>query len=214
MDLKDLPHFVKLEARAFRSAINLAAEIVEKRNTIPILSNVHIELKPPRIEIRATDLDMEIILPVDLIDHSEETFAFTAPAHTLKRMMASLDNPIIRLAMNKDEPTLFVSVEGGVMYEIVTIPQEDFPTLAPIGKKARAEYEQEISFSNGMLKRVCQEIAPYISHEETRYYLNGICFYPREDRVDIVATDGHKSSIAALSWARRASRTKMAGSYP
>jgi DNA polymerase-3 subunit beta len=140
--------------------------VVERRNTIPILSNVLLRAADGKLSLSATDMDLEIVesAPAEIIAAG----ATTAPAHTLYDIVRKLqDGSHVEFETNPDSNVL--SVRGGRSnFRLGCLPTEDFPQMAGSA--------MPVSFSLGAadLRTLIDRARFAISTEETRYYLNGI----------------------------------------
>jgi DNA polymerase-3 subunit beta len=162
--------------------------VVERRNTIPILSNVLLRAEAGKLSLSATDMDLEIVefVPAEII----EAGATTAPAHTLYDIVRKLqDGSHIEFETNAKTGVLSVRA-GRSNFQLGCLPIEDFPQMAGSA--------MPISFSLGAaeLRSLIDRARFAISTEETRYYLNGSYLHAaRSDEVPVlraVATDGHR----------------------
>jgi DNA polymerase-3 subunit beta len=179
---------ISVERAALLRAMSRAQGVVERRTTIPILSNVLIEASGGSISIRATDLDIEVI---DVIDAMvEQAGAATVPAHTLHDIVRKLpDGAQIRLEDEGEAGRLHVTA-GRSKFSLSTLPKEDFPVMAS------AEYESTFEAPAPLLRRLFDKARFAISTEETRYYLNGVYLHVADGAggrmLRCVATDGHR----------------------
>ncbi|MBQ8671021.1 MAG: DNA polymerase III subunit beta [Alphaproteobacteria bacterium] len=162
--------------------------IVERRNTVPVLSNVRIEADSNGISFKATDMDTEITEIVDA--KILENGAITAPAHMLYDIVKKLsDGADIELTYPDDKNQLAI-VSGRSKFSLPTIGVEDFPVISadtlPISFTMKCEE----------LKDVIDRTQFAASTEETRYFLNGLYIHPKDEGetkvLRIVATDGHR----------------------
>lgn len=178
---------VSIERAALLKAMSRAQGVVERRTTIPILSNVLIEAEGDKVSFRATDLDIEILesLPAMV----EQAGATTIPAHTLHEIARKLpDGAMISLTEEPGEGRLQVSA-GRAQFTLPTLPKEDFPVMAS------SEYDVNYAITSPILRRLFEKANFAISTEETRYYLNGIYLHTIEEdgsKLRAVATDGHR----------------------
>lgn len=164
--------YIETTARHLTSALKLAGKVVERRNSIPVLSMVLFEAG----RLFATDLDMEISIALP-VTQSRGTAALDYSS--LFNLVSHLPkDEIVKIEVNDQRAT--VLFENG-KYEIPALPASDFPRLS-IGEWTT------ISIDGDDLKKGMQFIQSFISTEETRYYLNGICL----DGKNAVATDGHR----------------------
>jgi len=164
--------------------------VVERRNTIPILSNVLLTAERERVGFSATDLDMEIIdggaAQVDVPGQ------ITAPAHTLYDIVRKLpDGAQVELATRPDGATLDIR-SGRSKFALQMLPESDFPDLTA------GTFSHRFQLPAADLKRLVDRTWFAISTEETRYYLNGIYLHQAKDHgngnevLRAVATDGHR----------------------
>jgi len=172
--------------------------IVERRNTIPILSNVLIEAReqPGGICLKSTDLDLEVLEETEA--RVEQPGAATVPAHLLYDIVRKLpDGSEVALALSEDGK--FVSVVAGrSQFQLESLPRDDFPELSADG------FTHNFELSANQLKYLIDSTQFAVSTEETRYYLNGIYFHVPEAEegaaavLRAVATDGHRLASAEL----------------
>ena len=197
---------VTVEGRTLAKALKAATAVVERRNTIPILCNALLKLEDGRLHLAATDLDIMIETSIDVIDAGED-FSTTVNARLLEQI-AKLAGPAplaIEIVEEKHTRQVYSTsrsrspdaeerytlararitiAEGDAVYSIETLPASDFPELDVDQSKTKAA----IQFTNGRLGEILDKLLPFISTEETRYYLNGIHATPTV----MQATDGHR----------------------
>jgi DNA polymerase-3 subunit beta len=162
--------------------------VVERRNTIPILSNVMLKAEKGRLYLTATDMDLEIV-EASAADVATPG-AITTPAHTLYDIMRKLPGAgKVDLDVNADGTQLTIRA-GRSNFKLGCLPTEDFPQMVA------ASMKQEFELGAAELKTLIDRARFAISMEETRYYLNGIYLHAaKTDDVDVlraVATDGHR----------------------
>ena len=178
---------VSIERAALLKAMSRAQGVVERRTTIPILSNVLIEGEGDKVSFRATDLDIEVVETLDAV--VERAGATTIPAHTLHEIARKLpDGAMISLTEEQGEGRMQVSA-GRAQFTLPTLPKEDFPIMAS------SEYDVSYSVTAPSLRRLFEKANFAISTEETRYYLNGVYLHTVEEdgaKLRAVATDGHR----------------------
>ena len=177
-----------VEKSVLLKTLSHAQSIVEKRNTIPVLSNVRIEALADSISFKATDMDTEITEIADA--KVSEQGAITAPAHMLYDIARKLsDGAEVELTFPDDKGQLSVA-SGRSKFSLSTIAVEDFPVISGD--------ELPINFSMGKeeLKDVIDRTQFAASTEETRYYLNGLYIHAKTEGqtnvLRVVATDGHR----------------------
>ena len=174
---------VTLERGALLKSLGHVHRVVERRNTIPILSNVLLQAKGQELLLKATDLDLEIT--ESLAADVGQAGATTLPAHTLYDIVRKLpDGAQVSLESMGDSGQLLLR-SGRSRFNLQSLPESDFPDL-----------------NAGDLTKLIDKTQFAISTEETRYYLNGIFIHTTE--VDghmmlrAVATDGHRLARVEL----------------
>jgi DNA polymerase III subunit beta len=162
--------------------------VVERRNTIPILSNVLIEIENGGLKLMATDLDLQV---VDSIAAQVETSgATTVSAHTLFDIVRKLpEGSQVELAVSGDKMSI---AAGRARFNLATLPRDDFPMIAESDLPTKFQLPAET------LKQIIDKTRFAISTEETRYYLNGIFMHVVDGKLLAVATDGHRLARVAL----------------
>jgi DNA polymerase-3 subunit beta len=157
--------------------------IVERRSTLPILSNVLVQTKPDGITLSATDLEVGVV--GSYAATVEEEGSATVGARKLYEIARELEEPEVTVATEEGSR---VRVEcGGVRFSLLTISPEEYPTLPS------AEGAQLVRLESALLAEVIDRTLYAASTDETRYNLNGV-FLERspEGRLRFVATDGHR----------------------
>jgi len=175
-----------IERAALLSSLGHVQNVVERRNTIPILSHVQIEGSGATVKLRATDLELSVV---------EETAAVvdtpgmvTAPAHTLYDIVRKLpDGADIELYLDQERRRLSLSA-GRSRFALACLPNEDFPSIED------DELPHRFTVAASQLRRLVERTRFAISTEETRYYLNGVYVHATDDgsQLRAVATDGHR----------------------
>ncbi len=183
-----------IERAALLKALGHVQSVVERRNTIPILSNVLLTAKGDTLAFSATDLDMEI---ADTATARVETPGqITAPAHTLYEIVRKLpEGAEVSLTYSGDDPRLQVQA-GRYKVNLPVLPAGDFPTMLSDG------LSDLVQVDTGELIRLIDKTRFAISTEETRYYLTGIYLHSvvEDGRALLraVATDGHRLALADM----------------
>ena len=180
-----------IERSALLKALNHVQSVVERRNTIPILSNVLLSAQGDSLKLTATDLDIEIseAAPAE-VERGGQT---TAPANYLYDFVRKLpDGSAVKFDVSGDDPRLFISA-GKSRLHLPILPAGDFPSMPSDGFETKFEIEPTD------LGRLIDKTRFAISTEETRYYLNGIFFHTVDAngaKLRAVATDGHRLALA------------------
>jgi DNA polymerase-3 subunit beta len=175
-------------------ALAHVASVVERRNTIPILSNVHLATKNNELRLTSTDLDMEIVETVPARAKGEG--ATTVPAHMFHDIVRKLpEGSDIELTREGDQGRLAIAC-GAARFSLQTLPADDFPALSV------DDLGHAFTVPAADLKRLIDKTRFAISTEETRYYLNGIYLHAAtsggKPMLRAVATDGHRLAQAEL----------------
>ena len=182
-----------IERAALLRSLNHVQSVVERRNTIPILSNVLIEAADGKLSLTTTDMDLAIIEMVEA--DIAESGAVTTPAHTLYDIVRKLPDGA-QVSLNYDGADQKLVLQSGrSRFVLACLPQEEFPVLA----------EDDMPFrfvlATDDLKKLIDKTRFAISTEETRFYLNGIYLHVAADDQQAltgVATDGHRLARVRL----------------
>ena len=172
-----------IEKAVLNKAVSQAQSVVERRNTIPILSNVLIEATPEGVSFRATDLDTEVVdrAPATV----ERPGATTVSAALLNDIARKLPDGALVSISTEAEGRLTVQA-GRSNFSLATLPRDDFPVIA------EGELPTTFELPAETLKQIIDKTRFAISTEETRYYLNGIFLHLQDDVLKAAATDGHR----------------------
>ncbi len=177
-----------IEKSALLKALSHVTSVVERRNTIPILSNVLLEAKDQELKLTATDLDMEVVETVKA--EVAQPGGTTVSAHMFHDIVRKLpEGAQIELSRGPDEGRMALA-SGHARFALQVLPPNDFPDLSA------GEMSHSFQLTAKDLKRLIEKTRFAISTEETRYYLNGIYLHAAESdgaqRLRAVATDGHR----------------------
>tara|TARA_R110002073_G_scaffold46368_4_gene126666 strand:+ start:2286 stop:3404 length:1119 start_codon:yes stop_codon:yes gene_type:complete len=183
-----------IERATLLKALGHVQAVVEKRNTIPILSNVLISAGPNGASFAATDLDIEILETTEARCDGEGMV--TAPAHTLYDITRKLpDGADVTLEMTGEDPRLILKA-GRSNFSLPSLPPGDFPVMPT------EDLEHSFALPAAALARLIDKTKFAISTEETRYYLNGIHFHAADQdgrkTLRAVATDGVRLALAEV----------------
>jgi DNA polymerase-3 subunit beta len=196
---------VTIERSAFLHALTHVQSVVERRNTIPILSNILIQAGKGALRLTATDLDVEVV-ETAVADISRDG-ATTAPAHILHDIVRKIpDGSQLEIEQGPDEGRLSV-LAGRSRFSLQALPPQDFPDLTA------GDLGHSFTMPAGELKKLIEKTRFAISTEETRYYLNGIYLHEVTSAstpfIRAVATDGHR--LAQVQFQRPAEAKGMPG---
>ena len=176
-----------IERATLLKGLSHVQSVVERRNTIPILSNVLLEATAEgALRLMATDLDLQI--NESIAAAVDQAGATTVSAHTLFDIARKLpEGSQVQLSAADGRMTI---VAGRARFSLGTLPRDDFPVIA------EGELPTKFELPAETLKQVIDKTRFAISTEETRYYLNGIFFHVADDGstpvLKAAATDGHR----------------------
>jgi DNA polymerase-3 subunit beta len=172
-----------IERATLLKSLGHVQSVVERRNTIPILSNVLIEAREDgSIRLMATDLDLQVDESVPA--NVAQPGATTVSAHTLFDIVRKLPEGS-QIELTAAEGKMQV-VAGRSRFNLSTLPRDDFPVIAEGDLPTRFELPA------ATLRQVIEKTRFAISSEETRYYLMGIFLHIVDDQLRAAATDGHR----------------------
>jgi DNA polymerase-3 subunit beta len=200
-----------IERGALLKSLGHVQNVVERRNTIPILSNVLLEAGSNALGLTATDMDLTIIerVPVSVGTNG----AATVPAHTLYDIVRKLPEGAQVEIGGEGDGSQAVVRAGRSKFSLPTLPREDFPATSG------GELPHKFSLGAKELRSLIDRSRFAISTEETRYYLNGIYLHVSDGKgakgkgegshLRAVATDGHR--LARVEMAAPAGAAGMPG---
>ncbi|MCF8495142.1 MAG: DNA polymerase III subunit beta [Alphaproteobacteria bacterium] len=179
---------ITIERAALLRALNHVQSAVERRNTIPILSNVLLRAEKGVLALATTDMDLEISESVSA--NVSKGGATTTPAHTLHDIVRKLpDGTDVEMTLNAEGTQMTVK-SGRSQFKLGCLPTADFPEIGA------GELPTQFSIPANDLRAIIDRTRFAMSTEETRYYLNGIYLHAAESAgmkvLRAVATDGHR----------------------
>ena len=181
-----------IERATLLKSLGHVQSVVERRNTIPILSNVLIEASENgAIKFTATDLDLQIVETIT--GDVEVAGATTVSAHTLFEIARKMADGS-QVQLNAADGRMAVNA-GRARFSLSTLPRDDFPMIA------EGELPTSFEIPASSLVQIIDKTRFAISTEETRYYLNGIFLHVTEDNgptLRAAATDGHRLARVSL----------------
>ncbi len=181
-----------IERAILLKALGHVQAVVERRNTIPILSNVLISASGGSVRLTATDLDMEIVEAAEA--EVEREGPVTAPAHTLHEIARKLpEGSQVTLELDDGDPRLLLSA-GRSRFQLPVLSAGDFPVMPT------EDLALDFTAPASEIARLIDKTRFAVSTEETRYYLNGIHLHAADQdgrrTLRAVATDGHRLALA------------------
>ncbi len=163
------------------------ANVVERRQTLPILSNALLKTVDGRLMIIGTDLEVEVVVHTQT---GRDKFEATLPARKLFDICRAIppDNPIT-LETNGDK----VMIKAGKSrFSLLSLPVTDFPSVTT------TDLKQALTIDQGGLKQLLDRTMFCMAQQDVRYYLNGLYLEFMSGKVRAVATDGHRMAISEM----------------
>ena len=186
---------VTVERAELLKSLGHVHRVVERRNTIPILANVLMRAEKSALNLKATDLDLEVI--ESIAAEVAPGGSTTVPAHMFYEIVRKLpEGSQVVLEASGDRAVMSIRA-GRSRFTLQTLPESDFPDLAA------GDMTHKFKLPAADLKRLLDKTQFAISTEETRYYLNGIYLHiagsGKNATLRAVATDGHRLAQAELA---------------
>ena len=165
--------------------------IIERRHTLPILSNVLIDCGVGALSFLATDIEIQITTRAAL-ETSSEARSVTVGARKLVDILRALPESA-EVTLQQQDKRLLVKA-GKSRFVLQTLPAEDFPRLAkPAGDVARFSLQQK------ELRRLLGLVQYSMAQQDIRYYLNGLLMVVEDKTLKLIATDGHRLAFASMA---------------
>ncbi|WP_338502254.1 DNA polymerase III subunit beta [Sphingomonas kaistensis] len=172
-----------IERATLLKSLSHVQSVVERRNTIPILSNVLLDAREDgSLRLMATDLDLQVdeSVPANVATPG----ATTVSAHTFFDIVRKLPEGS-QVELSAADGKMQV-VAGRARFNLSTLPRDDFPVIA------EGELPTRFELPAATLRQIIDKTKFAISSEETRYYLMGIFLHVADDMLKAAATDGHR----------------------
>jgi DNA polymerase-3 subunit beta len=179
-----------IERATLLKSLGHVQSVVERRNTIPILSNVLMEAREDgSLRLMATDLDLQVDESVPA--NVSQAGATTVSAHTFFDIVRKLPEGS-QVELSAADGKMQV-VAGRARFNLSTLPRDDFPVIA------EGELPTRFELPAATLREIIEKTRFAISSEETRYYLMGIFFHVVDDQMRAAATDGHRLARVTIA---------------
>ena len=164
----------------------MVAGVVERRQTLPVLSNVLLVLNGDQLSLTGTDLEVEIVGRVQL-EQAGESGEITVPARKLVDICRSLPDGS-NIEFFQEEQRIIVK-SGRSRFTLSTLAASDFPNVED------SPGNLQFSCAQQEIKRLIERTAFAMAQQDVRYYLNGMLWEVRQDQLRVVATDGHRMAM-------------------
>ena len=172
--------------------LQLVAGVVEKRQTLPVLANVLLQLQGQELSLTGTDLEVEIVGRLQLDQPAEMEGEVTVPARKLLDICRSLPDGS-ELKFERDGERLILR-SGRSRFQLSTLPASDFPNQEETTAQSR------FSISQREIRRLIEATGFAMAQQDVRYYLNGMSLETEDNIIRTVATDGHRLALCRLEY--------------
>lgn len=181
---------IKAQRDAILKPLQTVTGIVERRHTLPILSNVLIRKTGSQVSFCSTDIEMQIKTQSEM-GAGNEDFATTVAARKLLDILRALpeQHEVTVSCTNKK----LVLAQGKSKFSLQTLAAEEFPTVA-----SADQYPAKVSLSQKSLKHLLHLVHFSMAQQDIRYYLNGLLLVIDQESLKAVATDGHRLAFSAV----------------
>jgi len=192
---------VKAKRDEILGPLSAVSGIIERRHTLPILSNVLIDRSADALSFLATDIEIQIQAR-SAGGLAGEAKAITVGARKLVDILRALPDGV-EVTLQQQDKRLLVKT-GKSRFTLQTLPAEDFPRLAkPASEVAR------FALSQKALRRLLGLVQYAMAQQDIRYYLNGLLMVVEEKQLKVVATDGHRLAYASIKLAAELPRQEV-----
>ena len=176
-----------LSREALLKPLQLVIGVVERRQTLPILSNVLFSLSDKNLSITGTDLEVEIV-GLTAVSTSEEEGSVTISARKTLDICRSLpEGATLKFSSSEGKASI---QSGKSKFMLSTLPASEFPTVD------EGEKSLEFSVSGKDLQKLIESTSFAMAQQDVRYYLNGMLWELTSGQIRTVATDGHRMALA------------------
>lgn len=178
-----------LQREAFLKPLAQVVNVVERRQTLPVLANFLVQVQGGQLSLTGTDLEVEMVSRIAVEDAQDgET---TIPARKLFEIIRALpDGSRITVSQTGDKITVQA---GRSRFTLATLPANDFPSVDEV------EATERVAVPEAALKELIERTAFAMAQQDVRYYLNGLLFDLRDKTLRCVATDGHRLALCETS---------------
>jgi len=175
-----------LSREALLNPLQLVAGVVERRQTLPILSNILFRLEGNKLSLTGTDLEVEIIGFTE-VESGSESGQITVSARKILDICRSLPEGATLDVTSGDGKAVLTS--GRSKFSLATLPANEFPSVD------QGEQNVEFVVAAGVIKSLIESTAFAMAQQDVRYYLNGMLWEVTTNQLRAVATDGHRLAL-------------------
>ena len=180
----------KTDKETILKPLQVVIGIVERKQALPILSNVLIEKEPGKIRFTATDLEIQITTSIESKAGDGETSAITVGGKKIQEILRILPDQSKISIEAKENKAQIKSAKS--RFSLQTLPAQDFPKLS--NQLAGAK---KIALGQLALKKLLLSVQYAMAQQDVRYYLNGVLLIVEGNKLKVVATDGHRLAFNA-----------------
>lgn len=179
---------IKINRETLLKPLTDVTGIVERRHTLPILSNLLLEAKNNNVQLTATDLEMQISLNFESKFNGE--LSTTISAKKLLDICRSLPEAVDIDMVSSDSR---ITVKAGKSrFNLQTLPASDYPVMTKVASGGIS-----IKINQQELKKLLKQVEFSMAQQDIRYYLNGLLLEVNENNLNLVGTDGHRLSFTS-----------------
>ncbi|BBI98309.1 DNA polymerase III subunit beta [Ferrigenium kumadai] len=180
----------KVEKETILKPLQVVIGIVERKQTLPILSNVLIENQDGKMRFTATDLEIQITTAIDIGTGSSKTSAITVGGKKFQEILRVLpDQSKVTIETKENKAQIKTNKSR---FSLQTLPAQDFPKL-----NSQLDSARKIVLPQKELKNLLFSVQYAMAQQDVRYYLNGVLLIVEGDKLRAVATDGHRLAYNA-----------------
>ncbi len=182
---------IKAQREALLRPLQMVSGIVERRHTLPILSNILIKKTGSQVSLISTDIEMQITSKVEMGSGSEDS-STTVSARKFLDILRALPNDnevVVSMAGRK-----MSIAQGKSRFQLQTLAAEEFPTVT-----AAQAYPASVTLAQKDFKQLLHLVHFSMAQQDIRYYLNGLLLVIEAGQLRAVATDGHRLAYAAMT---------------
>ncbi len=178
---------MQVNVKAFKQALAQASQVIEKRSTMPVLSNVLLTGKGSALRIESTDLELSHSYILDGTSTDGKDWSLAVNAKQLSEVLKASTAP--QVTLSRDDGTLLLAFNGGGTAKLQGVDAQDYPMLNIIPDGTPMQLiEREL------LLDLLTSTVHAVSKDQTRYHLNGVYLESTSDGFKATATDGHRLS--------------------